>query len=356
MPGEAWKVAALQFPLPERGEGEGDRAAWMDELHRRLAAAKEARADLVVLPPGAGAGPDGVPALAAWARATRDPRRLRKNAPPEDAWERYCLAGSRLARDHGVHLVPGSVVVPSDDGWLHAAGLFAPDGELLGWQAQGHWPVDAIAAGWRPSAELRLIECRGRGVALLLGHDALMPEGFRLAERLDADLAVALTAWPVPYNPWRQVATVWSNVQQTQVPCVEACLVGPVRGHLYAGHSAVYGPCEGTPGETGWYAQADEAMGDAVVIATLKWDVLERVRRDYPIARHLNPALYRRHFAAAYPSRVRAQGRGTGAAPDGERGDGAGAQEAVAGAPGDIVRHPHRGRGAGPARDGEGRP
>ncbi|MBE3589253.1 MAG: hypothetical protein IMW98_00315 [Firmicutes bacterium] len=300
MAGEAWKVAALQFPLPERDGGPGSREAWQAELDRRVAAARQAGAEFVVLPPGAGAGPAGVPAVAAWARAGLHPRRLRRDAPPEDAWEQYCLSGAELARRHGVYLVPGSAVIPAGGGWQHAAGLFAPDGRLLGWQAQGHWTAEALAAGWLPSAELRPVECEGRVVALLLGYDAIMPEGFRLAERLGADLAVALTAWPVPHNPWRQVATVWSNVQQTQIPCVEACLVGPVRGRLYAGHSAVYGPCEGTPGESGWYAQADAPMGEAAVQATIKWDVVERVRREYPIARHLNPALYRRHFAAAY--------------------------------------------------------
>lgn len=293
-------VAALQFPLPDARSGIGPRARWIAELDRRIARAVEEGAELVVLPPGAGGGPEGVPALAAWTRAATRPRRLSRSAPPDDAWLAYCALGSSLARAHSVHLVPGSVIVPRGDGWAHAAGLFSPEGDLLGAQDQGHWPEPAVRAGWRPSERLVTIPMASLSAAILLGHDATMPEGHRLAERAGATLVIALTAWRVPYNPWRQVATVWSAVQQTQVPCVEACLVGPVRGHLFAGHSAVYGPCEATPAETGWFNQADTAKAEAFVVASLPLDALDRVRREYPIAAHLNAALYRRHFAEAY--------------------------------------------------------
>lgn len=298
---EIMKVAALQFALPDARPGERGRAAWTAEIERRVAAAVAEGATFVVLPAGAGAGPEGAPAIAAWARVATSPRRPARASPAPDAWVAYCALGTALARGHGIHLVPGSVVVEREGGWAHAAGLFAPDGELIGVQSQGHWPAAALRAGWRASDSLGLLDLAGWPTALLLGHDATRPEGHRLAERAGARLAVALTAWQVPFNPWRQVATVWSAVQQTQVPCVEACLVGPVRGYVFAGHSAVYGPCEATPGETGWYAQAADAMGEAVVVGSLKREVLDRVRERYPIADHLNPALYRRHFAQAYP-------------------------------------------------------
>lgn len=296
---QSLRVAVLQFPLPDDGPG-GGRAAWARALERRAQAAAEARAELAVFPPGSGAGPEGVAAFALWTRAATSPRPNARAAPPPDAWVAYCALGSALARQARAFLVPGSAVVPHEGGFAHAAGLFSPEGDLVLAQAQGHWPVEALAAGWRPSDELRLADVAGFRVAILLGPDAAMPESHRIAERRGATLTVALTAWPVPFNPWRQLAGAWTGVQETQVPCAEACLVGPVRGRLFAGQSAVYAPCEATPGETGWLARVEEPKAEGCAVADLDAESLERVRQAYPIARFLNEALYRRHFPAIY--------------------------------------------------------
>lgn len=304
-------VAVLQFPLPDAGPA-GGRAAWAEALEARAQAVAQAGAGLAVFPPGAGAGPEGVAAFAVWTRAGRSPGRSRRAVPPADAWVAYCALGSVLARRARAFLVPGSVVVPHEGGSAHAAGLFSPEGDLVLAQSQGTWPAEAIAAGWRPADELRLAEAAGFRVAILLGWDAVMPESHRIAERLGATLTLALTAWPWPYNPWRQLAGAWAGVQETQVPCAEACLVGPVRGRLFAGRSAVYAPCEATPGETGWLARLTDARGEGLALAELDPQAVARVREAYPIAAFLNQPLYARHFPRIYGGLAAEAGRAGG--------------------------------------------
>ncbi len=214
------------------------------------------------------------------------------------AREAYIAAGSYAARTLGACVVPGSIYVRSgDDRIQEYAAVFDRQGNLVGEQRQTHANPPAISV----SDELATIAVEeGVKIGLLLGRDAWFPEASRILALSGADVLVAPLAPAAPYPAEEALWGMWQEVQQNQTFGVESGLAGQVGSQRYDGRAAVFAPCEITPEASGFLPQPGYYVGTGAQVATLKVEDLRRIRRDYPVFRHLNPALYRKHFPMLY--------------------------------------------------------
>lgn len=293
------RVCALQLAVPQP-----DRVPHLEALREavlaRLLQAAHGRPDLVVLPGLAALLPGLV--LAARAGDAPDLGGLVRRHGPEatEIWLDWCRTYARLL---DVHLCTGSGFVERDGQVMHAAWIVDRGGRVVLEQAQTH--VTPREQGWGvvPGQELRTAELEGARVGLLVGADAFYPEVGRILALLGAWLWLSPQALPAPYDAWGRRAGAWSQVQGNQVYCVEACLVGALGGEALAGRSACLAPVELAPDGSGVLAAAPRFDGDAAVEAVLDGASLHALRREYPVFRHLNPALYARYLPAAYTAR-----------------------------------------------------
>lgn len=218
--------------------------------------------------------------------------RLRQGAGDLEAT--YLAIGEALAREMHVYLVPGSVWLPAPIGYTHRAALFDPEGRLLGWQEQTHawtWEGELI-----PSAEVTVWQVGPMRVGILLGADPWVPEVARVLTLQGADLLLAPLAPIAPYSATRAMAGLWQEVQQNQTFGLESGLTGPFFDLGVDGKLAVLAPCELTPGETGFFGEAGYVISQQSRAARLEPADLHGLRGRYPLLRHLNPDLYRRHW------------------------------------------------------------
>lgn len=224
-----------------------------------------------------------------------------------------------LAGEFGLYLLPGSFLevaatptgAPVRVSCQNRACLFSPRGQVILEQAQTHfspweedlffdWNTLPARFGFNPGDTLEVAKTPLGVLGLVLGTDARYPEVSRILTLQGAQVLLALTALPEPYNPWRQVAGMWQQVQQNQVYCAESCLVGNFLGQSFAGKSSLYGPCEITPGETGVFSQAESAAKPEKVVAQVALGTLAEIRSRYPLREHLNIPLYRQELGRVY--------------------------------------------------------
>jgi predicted amidohydrolase len=243
---------------------------------------------------------------------------------------------SDLAREFRLILAPGAIVGAGQ----REALLFGPDGGLLGRQAQTHIPPEerghvsptnprgsaepCSPAGLVPGATLDPIPLpppapAGLRAGFLVGLDAWYPEVARILTLKGAALLLAPIAMPAPYNPWRQLAATWQQVQQNQVFGLEACAAGVWNSAPFAGRSAAFAPCEMSPGATGVLAQvgvnpaaaevaawggggmsSGAATDEALIVADLDFGALQTTVDAYPLWERQNAAFYARYFPKVY--------------------------------------------------------
>ncbi|MDA8344543.1 MAG: hypothetical protein M0Z66_03575 [Thermaerobacter sp.] len=227
-----------------------------------------------------------------------DPEQPDPSAIDAGIKEAYLAAGSYAARTLGATVVPGSVYVRSGDDRLQEyAAVFDRQGNLVGEQRQTHVMAPALAV----SDELTSIAVEeGVKIGLLLGRDAWHPEVSRILALSGADILVAPLAPQAPYRAEEALWGLWQEVQQNQTFGIEAGLQGSLGTRTYGGRAAIFGPCEITPQESGFLPQPGYFVGTGSLVATLKAEELQRIRREYPIFRQLNPGLYRKHLPMLY--------------------------------------------------------
>ncbi len=243
---------------------------------------------------------------------------------------------SRWARETGVYLVGGSVLVPAGSeaspGYANLCPAFSPSGEVLLRQLQTHADAEERERGLVTGDELGRFSAEGFVVGPVVSTDVRVPEVSRVHCLLGATLLVVPSAVP-GYSPWAQLAGLWQEVQQNQVFGAEACLVGELGGLSFRGRTAVFGPCEMTPGKSGFLAGFSSFyrdltlryMGDETPPELQEpWDVapgrgtaltgegyrilvvdldpaeLRATWQEYDIFGELNLNLYRRHLPEVY--------------------------------------------------------
>ena len=261
------KVAAVQSGVdPRWTPGE-----WSNHLRWQLAVARDAGADLTVFPAWIGSYQDSFP-----------------SGYPREALGTLLRLLGDLAREAGMHLVPGSLPVRCPDGIRLRSFLIDPEGELLGEQDQIQPP-----AGFRPGQDLRVFSSKLGCIGIIIGEDAFVPEIGRILALQGADLFCVPQSLPAPYNPWRQIAGTWQAVQANQVPAAEACLVGEFNGVSHAGCSRVLSVVETTTDDSGFLAEAHSTTETEIVTGEIDLTELERARKAFPIFHGFNLRLYR---------------------------------------------------------------
>lgn len=290
------KVCALQLEVPAPSEVPVLEAV-RDRLLARLLAAAQRRPELIVLPAWAGMLPaiplaareDGAGGLA-WA--------VRRFGPEAaDIWLDWCRT---YARALDLAICSGGAFAERGGRIRHCAWLVDRGGRVLLQQAQTHVTPEEAEMGVAPGGELEVVALGPARVGIALGTDAFYPEVGRILALQGATLVLSPLALPGPWDPWRQRAGAWSQVQGNQVFAVEACLTGDLFGTALEGVSSCLAPVEISPEGDGTLAAAPHPRGESVVVADLDFDRLHGIRRRYPIARHLNPDLYARHLPGDY--------------------------------------------------------
>lgn len=205
---------------------------------------------------------------------------------------------SRLARQFRLYLCPGSTVVRAGGRYHLAAALFDPEGRQVGEQYQTHLSAEERSWGLSPGEELQVFPTAVGKLALVVGTDGRYPEVSRIVGLQGAELVLAPAAVPAPYNRWRQVASLWREVQQNQFFALENWLQGQIGATTYDGRAAILAPCEMAPGETGYLAEAQQSCW-----AELDFHRRQEVIAAYPLFKHLNPTLYEAHLPGIYERR-----------------------------------------------------
>ena len=227
---------------------------------------------------------------------------------PEGMAERVQAAGSdlknaydRLGRALAMRLrswvLPGSVLVPGETGYRHIAAIFSPEGEKCGEQGQTHAFREEIEL--EVSSLVTVIPVGGIQVGILLGADPWVPEVSRVMALRGAEILVAPLAPRAPYTAERAVAGLWQEVQQNQVFGCEAGLTGLLFDTMVEGKLGFMGPCEITPGESGFFEGVGYQTIEGPKATRLDPAMLRKAREANPLLRQMNPGLYRRYFPQA---------------------------------------------------------
>jgi predicted amidohydrolase len=236
----------------------------------------------------------------------------------------YDELGRTLARQAGLYVCPGSVLVKRNHGIEHISRVYDPAGKVVLTQGQTHFSRLDWESGFKPWDELVVADGpQGVRIGLVLGRDGWIPEIHRILALRGVRLIIAPLARPYPYTPWQQAAGLWQETQQNQVFAVESGLTVRMGRSGIDGRATIFGPCELSPGETGILADAHDLVtiqtgpgpipavpgpvevyrGEfawRLLTAALDFVGLEKVRKDYPIESLLNPVVYRTHFPHVY--------------------------------------------------------
>lgn len=214
--------------------------------------------------------------------------------------EQFLAVHSDLARVNRLYLVAGTTVDEEDGLFYHTAYSFGPDGSICCRQRQTHLTREERALGLSRGRELHLFDLDGMKAGLIPGADAFHPEVARILALQGADVVAHSGALvtgccsrerSTGISVRLQAAGMWAQVQQNQFWAVEAQLKGSVCGRSFAGDCTVIGPCEVTPGSTGWLDREESARPFAA--AELTQADRHRIRSDYPLLKLLHPDAYR---------------------------------------------------------------
>lgn len=206
---------------------------------------------------------------------------------------------STLAAAYGLYLMAGSFLLPDGDKVVNRSFFYGPDGRLIGTQDKVHlMPVEAewgISAG----AELHLFETAAGKIAAPVCMDATYFETFRILELQDVEIVLLPIANPEPYNYWLALRGIWPRVQECPVFGIKSALVGRLLGFEFTGRAGIFAPAELTPDGSGVLAEVESPEEEGMAMAELDLEALQELRRRHPW-RDSNPALYRRYLPRLY--------------------------------------------------------
>ncbi len=219
-------------------------------------------------------------------------------AQNEDWHNLFLNLHSSLAAEFGIYLVCGTTVekpIGKNDGKLadffyQTAYCFNPDGELCCRQRQTHLTHDERELGFSRGEELNIFTAGDLQVGLVVGNDARHPEVGRIFALRGADLLLHSGAFKSGLNCWPQAAGMWAQVQQNQCWAVEAQLSANIAGRKFGASPAVIGPCEITPGQSGYIARGYPES--PIVTAELDNQARQSIKKKYPLLRMLIPHVY----------------------------------------------------------------
>ncbi len=202
----------------------------------------------------------------------------------------YLELHEKIAREMDIYLAAGTVIEREKDLLYHTVYCFNPQGEPCLRQRQTHLTPFQLSIGLSRGEELPLFDLPPYKVGIIVDSDALHPETGRILGLQGADIVLHCGALSEGLNCWRQVAGMWSQVQQNQFWAVEAQLSGNLAGERFGAAPAVIGPCEITPGKSGYLQRGYPHTAE--VTAELDEAARRELIRKYPLLKLLNWQAY----------------------------------------------------------------
>lgn len=207
------------------------------------------------------------------------------------AWNREFLeVHSSIARDLGIYIAAGTLFEADLDYFYHTAYCFDPKGDICCRQHQTHLSRAEREAGISRGEELKIFPLGDLKAGLVIGNDARCPEVGRIFGLRGADILLHNGALEAGFNCWQQAAGMWAQVQQNQFWAAEAQLSGLIADVTFGAPSSILGPCEVTPGQSGYLARGYPET--PLVTAELDEEARSEIRKKYPLLELLNPAAY----------------------------------------------------------------
>ena len=213
----------------------------------------------------------------------------------QSIWQRYQEIHGGLARDFGLTIVAPSAYLPDPlDGVIrHLAGVFGPNGELLGVQAKVMLSQDDQIF-CQPGSTWDVIQTEVGALGVMVGSDVMYPEVGRLLAFQGAEVLVAQGACPntAYYNKLR--AGILARMQDNQLFAVSACLVGAnvlnsAKNTTFMGKSALFAPQELTPRFNGVLVEMGNFTSEGVLTAEWNFVALKDLweKSDTPVRQQL---------------------------------------------------------------------
>jgi predicted amidohydrolase len=208
--------------------------------------------------------------------------------------EEFLSFHASIARRLSIYLVAGTLFEADGNSYYHTAYCFDPEGNLCCRQRQSHLTREEKVLGLHRGEDLIIFSLGDLKAALMSGNDFRHPEVGRILGLLGVDIIFCSGAMKRGYNCWSQAAGVWAQVQQNQFWAVEAQLGLKIIDCDFGAGSAVIGPCEITPGLSGYLARGYPQS--PLISAELDETARHRLKNDYPILELLNPVAYKEMF------------------------------------------------------------
>jgi predicted amidohydrolase len=205
---------------------------------------------------------------------------------------------STLARKFGIHLMGGSIILPSEDGKLYSyAYLFAPDGHLLGTQRKLH--LFTSEEGWlTPGDELRVFDLPFGRVAMPICMDYTFWETARLAFLSGAEILIDPAADDAGDREGLAARGVRMRTQESPCYGLHVYIVTDLFGLHWRGRSSVYAPVGLLPPGQRALAQAESDDQEEIVVCQLDMAALRAFRAER--APEFNVALYEKYLPRVY--------------------------------------------------------
>lgn len=210
---------------------------------------------------------------------------------------------SKLAVRHSAYISPGMVLEYCNKNFYRTGWLFNSRGELVLKQRQIFLSKDERRFNLARGNEILLEDTELGKIGFMLGTDCYYPEVGRFLALEGADIILAPSS--IKGNLWKQLAGVWSQVQQNQFIALEAA---------GSGQSLIHAPCEISPFKTGIISPVDEEYGGQIekpaaylqrlkkrkrivgqmeiIEGAVEMEKLRWIRKNYPLKRYLNSRLY----------------------------------------------------------------
>ncbi len=243
---------------------------------------------------------------------------------------------SDLANSFSIYLSPGILLEADQDNLYRSSVLFNPQGRLILKQRQIYIEEDRdlydndlnkkylgnledldlekklkIKVGTR----INYTDIEAGKIAFMIDRDCWHPQIGRVMALEDVDIVLAVNNIKAVknnqglYNPWQQLAGVWSQVQQNQFIAMEAS---------NGGQNLIHAPCEISPYRSGILAPLGiqkesnennitayfevlsrnykEINGFKLISTKINMDKLKEIRTSYPLREYLNKPLYCREI------------------------------------------------------------
>ncbi len=219
-----------------------------------------------------------------------------------DRWrhqvEEFKKIHGELARDLDCFLVGGTFPDWEQGEVFLKVPLWDSQGNFWGEQKQTHLNYYEKSLGISRGRDLFLFPVEDYTLGIISGSDSWHPEVGRILALKGANLVVAPGAFFQLSEKQGQMAGVWSQVQQNQFWAVESILPTCPKWHNHQGLSSIMGPCELTPGQTGYLGWVEEGKG--IVSADLRESERRELLDYYPLLGLLNPLAYRQELPSLY--------------------------------------------------------